>query len=118
MTPRLLAARWFRVIATFEAISWTALLIAMFLKYVVDAPHEGGVPVVGMIHGVGFVIYLISTVVAGIVLRWSVLNVLVGLVAGIPPFCTIVFEYWLQRRGKLTTRSAGKPSAAAAPSRG
>lgn len=113
-----LAARWFRVIATFEAISWTALLVAMFLKWVVHAPHEGGVPVVGMIHGIGFVVYLLSTVLAGLTLRWSVPTVLVGLAAGVPPFGTIVFERWLQRHGGLTTRSAGKPSAAAAPSRG
>ncbi|WP_432563774.1 DUF3817 domain-containing protein [Kineococcus sp. SYSU DK003] len=109
-----LAARWFRVIATFEAISWTALLIAMFLKWVVHAPHEGGVPVVGMVHGIGFVVYLLSTVWAGIALRWNPSTILVGLAAGVPPFGTIVFERWLLRRGKLTPRSAGEQTAAVA----
>ena len=118
MTSGPLAARWFRVIATFEAISWTALLIAMFLKWIVKAPHEGGVPVVGMVHGIGFVVYLVSTVWAGRVLRWGIWKTLVGLAAGVPPFGTIVFERWLLRRGLLTTRSRRSSTAAAAPSRG
>ena len=113
-----LAARWFRVIATFEAISWTALLVAMFLKWIVKAPHEGGVPVVGMIHGVGFVIYLISTVWASVRLRWTRRTTLVGLVAGIPPFGTIVFERRLVRQGLLTTRSGRGSDAVGSPSRG
>jgi integral membrane protein len=118
MTSGPLAARWFRVIATFEAISWTALLVAMFLKWVVHAPHEGGVPVVGMIHGVGFVVYLISTLWAAVRLRWSAKVTIVGLAASIPPLCTLVFERWLVRHGRLTTGSARSSDAAAAPSRG
>lgn len=118
MTSGPLAARWFRVIATFEAISWTALLVAMFLKRIVHAPHEGGVPVVGMIHGVGFVVYLLSTVWAARRSGWSLRVTLVGLAASIPPLCTLVFERWLVRHGLLTTGSAGSSDAAAAPSRG
>ncbi|MEZ0164822.1 DUF3817 domain-containing protein [Kineococcus sp. LSe6-4] len=118
MTSGLLAARWFRVIATFEAISWTALLIAMFLKWVVQAPHEGGVPVVGMVHGIGFVVYLLSTVWAARTMRWTFKTLVVGLAAGVPPFGTIVFERWLLRQGLLTRRSRRSAPAAAAPSRG
>lgn len=118
MTSGPLAARWFRVIATFEAISWTALLVAMFLKWVVHAPHEGGVPVVGMVHGTGFVVYLVSTLWAARTLRWSLGTTALGLVAGVPPFGTVVFERRLARRGQLTTGSARTPGAAAAPSRG
>ncbi|MEW1957026.1 DUF3817 domain-containing protein [Kineococcus sp. NPDC059986] len=113
-----LAARWFRVIATFEAISWTALLIAMFLKWIVKAPHEGGVPVVGMVHGIGFVVYVLSTLWAYRTLHWTFKTLVVGVVAGFPPFGTLVFERWLVRHGLLTTRSRRSSTAAAAPSRG
>ena len=115
MTSGPLAARWFRVIATFEAISWTALLVAMFLKWIVHAPHEGGVPVVGMVHGVGFVVYLVSTVWAAVRLRWSPGTTVLGLLAGVPPFGTVVFERRLARRGGLGAEPA---RAAAAPSQG
>jgi integral membrane protein len=113
MTSGPLAARWFRVIATFEAISWTALLIAMFLKWVVHAPHEGGVPVVGMVHGVGFVVYLVSTAWAGTVLRWGPRTTVLGWAAGIPPFGTVVFERRMARQGRLSARSARGRTAAA-----
>ena len=115
MTSGPIAARWFRVIATFEAVSWTALLVAMFLKWVVQAPHEGGVPVVGMIHGIGFVVYLLSTVWAAVTLRWSLPTTLVGLAAGVPPFGTVVFERRMLRRGALPAGAARRP---AAPARG
>ncbi|PRY09791.1 DUF3817 domain-containing protein [Kineococcus rhizosphaerae] len=118
MTSGPLPARWFKVIATFEAISWTALLVAMFLKWIVHAPHEGGVPVVGMVHGVGFVVYLLSTAWAARTLRWDLRLTAVGLAAGVPPFGTVVFERWLVRHGRLTPRSARSSSADALPSRG
>ncbi|MGI4894046.1 MAG: DUF3817 domain-containing protein [Janthinobacterium lividum] len=95
------AARWFRIITVVEAISWTALLTAMFLKYVLDAPHEGGVPIVGMVHGIGFVVYLISTVWAARQLRWGRWTGLVGLASGVPPYGTVVFERWVARSGRL-----------------
>ena len=94
-------ARWFRVIAVVEAVSWTALLVAMVLKWLVHAPHEGGVPVVGMVHGIGFVVYVLSTLLAAWRLRWSWRTALVGVLAGVPPFGTVVFERWAQRTGRL-----------------
>ncbi|NAZ74173.1 DUF3817 domain-containing protein [Kineococcus sp. T13] len=114
------AARWFRVIALVEAVSWTALLVAMFLKWVlqVETPHEGGVPVVGPVHGVGFVVYLLSTVWAARVLRWRWWVALVGLAAGFPPFGTVVFERWVQRRGWLTPPAARASRTTAAAAQG
>ena len=50
------AALVFRVAAVAEALSWAGLLVGMFLKYVVHSSHEGGVPVLGMVHGVIFVL--------------------------------------------------------------
>jgi integral membrane protein len=99
-------ARWFRVIAVVEAVSWTALLVAMVLKWLVHAPHEGYVPVVGPIHGVGFVVYVLSTLLAAWRLRWTASAALVGVLAGVPPFGTIVFERWAQRTGRLHAPSA------------
>ena len=96
-------ARWFRVIAVVEALSWSALLVAMFLKYVVEAPHEGGVPVVGAIHGAAFVVYCVSAVVAAFVLRWRWWVTLLALGAAVPPLFTIWFERWATRTGRLDT---------------
>ncbi len=116
------AARWFRVIAFVEAVSWTLLLIAMFLKYVVETetPHEGGVPIAGPIHGAAFVVYLLSAVWAARTMKWRLGTVALALAASIPPLFTIVFERWAHRTGRLgvTTRSRRTTPAAGAPSRG
>ena len=48
----------FRVVAIAEAISWAALLIGMFFKYVV-VENEVGVQIFGPIHGAIFVLYVI-----------------------------------------------------------
>ncbi|WP_432537553.1 DUF3817 domain-containing protein [Kineococcus arenarius] len=116
------AARWFRVIAFVEAVSWTLLLIAMFLKRVlhVETPPEGGVPIAGAIHGAAFVVYLLSALWAARTMKWRIGTVLLALAASVPPLCTVVFERWAHRTGRLgvTTRSRRTTPAAAAPSKG
>ncbi|ASR39615.1 hypothetical protein BAY61_24365 [Prauserella marina] len=94
------AAVLFRVVAVAEAFSWAGLLVGMFLKYVVGA-GEGGVPVLGMVHGAMFVLYIGVTLAVFRPLRWSAKTVIVGLLAAIPPFFTWIFENWALRRGKL-----------------
>lgn len=99
--------RWFRIFAFAEAVSWGALLVAMFFKWVVqDDPHtglEGGVPIVGPIHGVLFLAYCSLAVVAWSTFRWNLKTLALALAASIPPFFTIWFETWAERRGLLTS---------------
>ena len=104
----------FRAVAVAEAVSWAALLVTMFLKYVVEAPHEGGVPYSGMVHGVLFVTYVAVALVAARTFRWSWGVALLALVAAVPPFGTAVFERWATRRGLVPAGA----DAAGAPARG
>ncbi len=103
----------FRTVALVEAVTWGALLVAMFFKWVVqEDPHagiEGGVPYAGMAHGIAFVLYGVVAIVAWIHFRWSVKVGIVALLAAIPPFTTVVFEVWADRRG-LLTRDADVPA--------
>ncbi|EHR62598.1 DUF3817 domain-containing protein [Saccharomonospora cyanea] len=94
------AAVLFRVVAIAEAFSWTGLLVGMFLKYVVEL-GEGGVPVLGMVHGVLFVLYLVTTLAVARPLGWRFGTVVLALLASIPPLFTWLFEKWALRRGKL-----------------
>ena len=48
--------RLFRTVAVAEAVTWTGLLVGMFLKYVTETT-ELGVRVFGMLHGVVFVAF-------------------------------------------------------------
>lgn len=99
------AAR-FRLVAVLEAFSWAGLLVAMFFKYALDM--EGGVPVMGPIHGAAFVAYLIVTLLTMTALRWNAKITVLALVASVPPFGSIIFERWADKRGLLagTTKAA------------
>lgn len=94
------AALLFRVAAVAEAFSWLGLLIGMFFKYVVHA-GQGGVPILGMVHGVVFVVYLVATVIAAVMLRWRPWTIVFALLSSVPPLFTWFFEKWALRAGKL-----------------
>ena len=111
MSPLLL----FRRVAIAEAVTWALLLIGMFLKYVTvfrdgsslasstTGLGEQAVRVFGMVHGVVFIAYCLSTVLVAIDQRWRPARLLLGLAAAVPPFCTVIFERYAEKRGALAT---------------
>lgn len=94
MTP----VRLFRGVAVTEAVTWGLLLLGMFLKYVTETT-ELGVRVFGMVHGVAFVAYCVTTVVVAVDQRWSTRRVLAGLACAVPPFATVPFERYAEGNG-------------------
>ena len=108
---------WFRVVALAEALSWLGLLIAMFFKWIVqDDPHtglEGGVPIMGPIHGAVFVAFVGLCFVAWRTFEWKLSTLALALASSIPPFATIWFERRAERAGHLTTRDDSTASPAA-----
>jgi integral membrane protein len=88
----------FRRVAIAEAVTWALLLSGMFLKYVTETT-ELGVRIFGMVHGVVFIAYCLSTVLVAVDQRWSRRRLLLGLVAAVPPFCTVLFDWYVERRG-------------------
>jgi integral membrane protein len=92
--------RLFRRLAIAEAITWALLLTGMFLKYVTETT-ELGVQVFGMVHGVVFVAYCVTTVVVAVDQRWTVGRALAGLACAVPPFATVPFERYAEARGWL-----------------
>ena len=105
----------FRTVAIAEAISWAGLLIAMYFKWIVAAdPHEGaqgGVPIMGPIHGVVFISYVAMCLSARRTFDWSNKTTLLALAASIPPFFTYVFEVLADRKGLLVRPLPAPPRA-------
>lgn len=101
----------FRTLAFGEAVSWALLLTAMLFKWVIaEDPHsglEGGVPIAGPIHGALFVAYCLAALAAWRTFGWSLRTLVLAWIAAVPPFCTVLFERWADRRG-LLTRDAGR----------
>ncbi|WP_309072222.1 DUF3817 domain-containing protein [Arthrobacter sp.] len=96
MSPRSL----FRSVAVAEAITWALLLAGMFLKYVSETT-DVLVSIGGALHGFVFLAYLVSTAFVWVNQRWSAGTGILGLVAGVVPFATVLFDWQLERRGKL-----------------
>ena len=90
----------FRRVAVAEAVTWGLLLAGMFLKYVTETT-ELGVRIFGMAHGVVFIAYCLTTVVVAVDQRWSPGRLLLGLVAAVPPFATVLFDRHAEKRGAL-----------------
>jgi integral membrane protein len=75
--------RWFRIVAVAEAISWLLLIVATIVKYSADAPL--GVHVMGPIHGVLFLAYVILALEVRRRLSWDGRTTLTVLAESILP---------------------------------
>lgn len=90
-----------RLTGIIEGISYIVLLgIAMPLKYLADQPEM--VSVVGMAHGVLFVLYIVLSVVARFQYRWSWKKILQLWIASVVPFGTFYVDYKMLRFEKTT----------------
>ncbi|MFI6048055.1 DUF3817 domain-containing protein [Nocardia sp. NPDC051321] len=111
-------AKRFRFIAVLEAISWVFLIVGMVFKRLPE-PVLWPVKVFGMTHGIIFVLFVITTIVASRELGWAAKTTVLALVSSIPPFCTVLFEIWAVRSGKLgelsnaVSADSGAPATAA-----
>lgn len=76
--------RIFKLISILEAISFLVLLgIAMPMKYMFDSPKM--VSIVGMAHGLLFVLYLIGAYWMYEKLNWKVKTLLISILCSVVP---------------------------------
>jgi integral membrane protein len=97
----------FRLVAFWEGLSFLVLLlIAMPMKYVMHMPL--GVRVVGMAHGLLFMAYLYTLMMAAIEYRWGAKRITVAFLASLVPGGT----FWLdtQLRGEALALETAKTS--------
>lgn len=90
----------FRIVAVAEACSWVGLLIGMYFKRIAETT-DVGVQVMGPIHGVAFIAYVIATLVVGSEAGWTKRQLALGLLASIPPLATVWFDRWAEKRNLL-----------------
>tara|TARA_B100000586_G_C19854295_1_gene320013 strand:+ start:121 stop:417 length:297 start_codon:yes stop_codon:yes gene_type:complete len=90
----------FRIIAFLEGLSYILLLgIAMPLKHMYGMPMA--VSVIGMIHGILFMVYCAYLIV---ILKEYTLRVPIGVrgfIAGLLPFGTFVFDGYIRRQKEV-----------------
>ncbi|MEV0032824.1 DUF3817 domain-containing protein [Nocardia sp. NPDC050793] len=103
----------FRFFAVLEALSWLGLLVGMAFKYIPDQGNEIGVKIFGPVHGAIFILFVLTSLLAARELNWNWKTLVLALLSSIPPFCTVIFEVWAVRTGKLGELSTADATPAA-----
>jgi integral membrane protein len=86
-----------RAIGLLEGLSFIVLLgIAMPLKYLAGMPEM--VRVVGMAHGVLFMLFGLAVVQVAVERRWPLTRVVMALAASVLPFGPFIFDARILRR--------------------
>ncbi|MEU8393513.1 DUF3817 domain-containing protein [Nocardia sp. NPDC052254] len=93
-------AKRVRLFGLLEAPSWALLLLGSVLKRLPE-PITWPVMVFGMLHGLIFVLYAISLLLAWREFEWPGKTILLGLVSSVVPFSSVWFERWAIRSGQL-----------------
>ena len=86
-----------------EGVTWTGLLVGMWVKYGLEASALG-VRLFGPLHGAAFLFYVVVAVVCALRLRWPWWATLMALAAAVPPLMTVPLEMWFRRIGLLAER--------------
>jgi integral membrane protein len=94
----------YKIVALSEAAGWTLLIAGILIRHFELPGHSIAVPIAGQIHGTIFLIYFgVSVTIYGS-LRWSRKKFLAAILAGIPPYGTLVFEQWAARTRRTKHR--------------
>lgn len=93
---RLSSDRKFRIAALAEATSFLALLAATYVKY--DQNQPIGVAILGPIHGVLFIAYVLLALGLGQRAAWRPRTTALVLLGAVLPFGGYVVDRWLARR--------------------
>lgn len=89
----------FRVFALLETITWTMLIVAMLLKYVVESAT--GPCRSPTVHGLVFIAYALLAAVVAVNQRWKLGLAALAVASAVVPYATIPMERWLARHGHL-----------------
>ena len=73
-----------RIVAVLEAVSFLVLLTATVVKYTADA--EGGVKLMGPIHGTLFLVYVLLVALVAADERWRLKRTVLTLLCAVIPF--------------------------------
>ncbi len=101
-----------RAIGLLEGLSFLVLLgVAMPLKYLAGMPEM--VRVVGMAHGILFMLFVAAVAQVAVERRWPLVRVVLALAASVLPFGPFVLDARLLRREEQADARGGAGSALA-----
>lgn len=82
--------KFLRIIAVLEAISWLALLIAMYYKWILgDTTYMN---LVGRTHGFLFIGFVLLVLLVGYKMKWEKREIAWSLLSSLPPGGTLIAD--------------------------
>lgn len=88
---------FYRIVALSEAFGWTILILGILIRHYKLPGDRIAVPIAGQIHGTIFLIYFGVTMAMYSSLLWSRKKFIIAILAGIPPYGSLLFEQWEAR---------------------
>lgn len=82
--------KFLRLVALLEAISWLALLIAMYYKWVLG--NTTYMNLIGRTHGFLFIGFVILVVIVGNKMKWQKREITWSLLSSLPPCGTLLAD--------------------------
>ena len=82
----------FRLFAFGEAVGWTLLISAIIYRSFGLPGSEVAVSIAGRIHGVLFLLYFVFVLLTARSMMWGFWKTSIALIAGMPPYLSLVFE--------------------------
>jgi integral membrane protein len=93
-----------RYVALIEATTFLALLVATYIKSANDSPQ--GVQILGPIHGIFFLAYVLLTLNVRPAYGWTAKTTLLVLLGAVLPFGGYVVDRWLSRQPVIQVATA------------
>jgi len=90
----------FRFFAILEAVGWTLLVIAIIYRALGLPEAPSVVSFAGHLHGIGFGLYFLFVFLTARSMEWGIGRIGVAVVAGMPPYGSILFEQFMARQRK------------------
>jgi len=84
----------YRIAAFAEAIGWTLLIAGILVARYITPGNNAAVLIAGNIHGTIFLYYFAAALVLYPSLGWSRWRGIAALVAGVPPYGSLLFELY------------------------
>lgn len=86
----------FKIAAIAEACGWTLLISGIAVSKFLMHGNQDSVIMAGQIHGVLFITYAVASIGLYPAMHWSRKRAFFALLASIPPYGSLLFEWWAQ----------------------
>jgi len=98
----------YKIVAISEAFGWTILIAGIVLSYYKIISSKVALPIAGQIHGTIFIAYFLILIFVYPSLKWKRTIFLLAIIAGIPPYGSIIFEYWISKHRNNTANKINR----------